>query len=116
MKLCHGAAVVLVGWYFIMPPTRFSRLPTGKNVVHMNIKAPLSRWQIVGRFDSIKECNEYADELRKTQRETENPNISAVEKNNEETTMNIRLAKSRCIDTDDPRLKGNKDTRDFGPN
>ena len=82
----------------------------------MNIKAPLSRWQIVGRFDSTEECNEYADELRKMQRETENPNISVVEKNNEETTMNIRLAQSRCIEADDPRLKGNKDIRDFDRN
>ncbi len=109
MTLRHAAALVLVGWYFIMPPARTSP----KGIVNMNIKAPLSRWQIVGRFDSIKDCNEYSDELRKMTREAENPNISPVEKRIEEGTMNILLANSQCIATDDPRIKGNPDTRDF---
>jgi len=108
MNLRHAAALALAGWYFIMPPTRINRLPKGNSVVNMDIKAPLSQWQIVGRFDSTKDCNEYPDQLRKMQRETENPNISAVEKRNEEATMNILLAKSRCNSTDDPRLKETK--------
>ena len=97
----HAAALALVGWYFIMPPTRTSP----KGIVNMDIKAPLSRWQIVGRFDSTKDCNESPDQLRKMQRETENPNISPVENRNEEGAMNILLAKSQCIASDDPRLK-----------
>ena len=109
MKPRHAAALALVGWYFILPPSRTSP----KGIVNMNTKAPLSRWQIVGRFDSTNDCNEYSDELRKAQRETENPNISPVEKRIEEGTMNILLANSQCIATDDPRIKGNPDTRAY---
>jgi len=116
MKLRHAAALALVGWFFVLPPTRFQRLPSGKTAVHMNPKAPLSRWQILGRFDSTEECYEYSNELRKVQHETDPPSISAVEEQDEETTMNVYLAKSQCIVTDDPRLKGNKDLRDFNRN
>ena len=101
MKPRHAAALALVGWYFMIPPAR-----TGpKGIVNMHAEAPLARWQIVGRFDSTKDCTQYSDQLRTMQRESENPNASAIEKRNEEATMNLVLAKARCIATDDPRLK-----------
>jgi hypothetical protein len=43
MKLPHAAALALVGWYLIVPPTPGTTLPMG-------------RWDHVGSFDNINDC------------------------------------------------------------
>jgi len=48
MKLRHGAALALVGWYLMMlPSTSSGRIQKG---------APLSHWYIFISFETKKEC------------------------------------------------------------
>lgn len=87
MKLCHAAALVLVGWYLMMPPLN-RNLPDG-----VDTDAPLSRWVYLGSFDTASECNEFA--LRSASEYK-----AAGDKESE-----ILMFLDRCIATDDPRLK-----------
>ena len=96
MKPRHAAALALVGWYLIAPPPR-----TVDDVI--DPKAPLSQWQIIGRFDTVKECYDYPAHLREIMRDF--PNISESERRKDEAAQNSLMAQSQCIPTDDPRLK-----------
>jgi hypothetical protein len=44
MKLCHAAAVALVGWYLMLPPVR----PDGS----VNANAPLLKWKTSKTYDT----------------------------------------------------------------
>ncbi|MGO9060944.1 MAG: hypothetical protein ACLQU2_26710 [Candidatus Binataceae bacterium] len=48
MELQHAAALALVGWYLMLPPW------IAQNRFDAN--APLSKWQISGRFDTAQDC------------------------------------------------------------
>jgi len=48
MKLRHAAALALVGWYLMMPPSTSSG--------RIQKDAPLSRWYIFTTFETKKEC------------------------------------------------------------
>jgi hypothetical protein len=102
MKPRHGAAIALVGWYLIAPPPRSS------DDVY-DPKAPLSEWQIVGRFDTIEDCHSYPDRLPAIMHGFyAEHHISESEERNDDAASKSLLAKSQCIATDDPRLKGAK--------
>jgi hypothetical protein len=47
MNLRHAAALALVGWYLMVPPTTHEIL---------DIKAPLSQWVYEGAFDKADDC------------------------------------------------------------
>ena len=47
MKLRHPAALALVGWYLMVPPSMGGKL---------DIKAPLSGWIDQGAFDRADDC------------------------------------------------------------
>jgi hypothetical protein len=101
MKFRGAAALALVGWYLIAPPPRSS-----DGVI--DPKAPLSYWQIVGRFDTLDECRTYPDRLPEIMRGfyADHPEISESDKRNDDAATKSSLAKSQCLTTDDPRLKG----------
>jgi hypothetical protein len=50
MKVRHTAALVLVGWYLMVTPPGYQ--PFGTN------QAPISRWALVGGFDSADQCDQ----------------------------------------------------------
>ncbi len=86
MKICHAAALTLVGWYLLMPPWYLNKREPSWD-------APISDWRINQSFDAADEC----EEVR-----------TYVKKNIDATTIAGRRAKaSVCVSTDDPRLKGN---------
>jgi hypothetical protein len=47
MNLRHAAALALVGWYLMVPPSTGGKLDT---------KAPLSQWINEGAFDRADDC------------------------------------------------------------
>jgi hypothetical protein len=49
MKPRHAAALVLVGWYLMMPPLSRDQPP--------GVDAPLSRWTQVGSLDTLEDCD-----------------------------------------------------------
>jgi hypothetical protein len=67
MKLSHAAALVLVGWYLMIPPIaldtsaqgrtdRFSR--TGDRGWIADTSAPLTDWTIKRKYIRIEDCQE----------------------------------------------------------
>ena len=80
----HAAALVLLGWYLLLPPF-------GPNEKAANTGAPFAQWEHNGSFDSASACEDAQakgrDFYRGDKREVE------------------RFVWGRCIASDDPRLK-----------
>lgn len=90
MRLRHGGALVLVGWYLMVPP--FS----AKRVLH---DTPLSGWQPVEHYSTLAECEEGKET---TVREL----IAFAKPQNLPRSYKIEaLRVAKCVATDDPRLK-----------
>lgn len=94
MKLCRVAALTLVGWFLMMPPT----IPgTGR----VNRDAPLSEWTIASRWPRSQGCETAKDRAHEAgmaaqadrPRARENPDLVCP-----------RCA-AVCVEDDDPRLK-----------
>ena len=90
MKLCHSAALTLVGWYLMTPS---STLPRG-----VAYKEPLRKWQIVRGFDTAEDCEDFLSTFFENSREKEALNML------EPAYRDYMFAE--CVATDDPRLKG----------
>ena len=93
MKLRHAAALALVGWYLMTPPT-------SKNKIHDDL--PLSQWEKVQSSDTESQCQDaltdlYNPSIDKRMRETTKPEAYKVFKR--------FMEDMRCVSTDDPRLK-----------
>jgi hypothetical protein len=117
MNLRHAAALALIGWYLMAPPLSKDGKP--------NLSAPLSQWNQTGGFDSAKACDNKRESRRKLAAEALNEvqqEMEALPPSNRPlsqsapkvyqddvfaSTFAVLVAASRCIATDDPRLKGN---------
>ena len=73
-NLRYAAALVLVGWYLMLPPIKLEPNP------YINFGAPLSQWFIESNYDSTTTC-----EL-------------------ERAALLVRMQSARCIAAEDPRL------------
>jgi hypothetical protein len=89
-KLRHGTALALAGWYLIAPPVKPCPGECGADRQQIDLRAPLSRWQLIESFDSAEICKQYEVELKLTA----STNIAWT-----------RAHQSECIASDDPRLK-----------
>ena len=97
MKLRH-AALVLAGWYLMMPPATNSS-------IGIDLGAPLSDWVMVESFDSARECKAAHADMMKGNLVGKAPqNATVTERKRAAIALSIRHA--RCIASDDPRLKG----------
>ena len=86
MRLRHVTALALVGWYLMAPPLVNDQSQPD---------APISRWTIIKSFDSAMECENRASELRQSSHVTELPT----------GPVKLRIFSTKCIVSDDPRLK-----------
>jgi hypothetical protein len=85
MKTCHAAALALIGWYLMLPPT------DGRVVYPA---APLADWINVGSYDSAKDCETaLSSDIGKALQIKEHPAVFDD------------AFHGKCIATDDPRLK-----------
>ena len=90
MKLRHAAALALVGWYLMVPPTENGQL---------NLHAPLNKWIIDSEYDSAGDCQDII------------AGWAALYPNIKEHHAALRKADIRpivngqCVATADPRLK-----------
>jgi len=92
MRRCHAAALALVVWYLLFPPTSHEH-PTG------DISAPLSKWQRrtisayrKNQFPDRQECESELNHLAKQIDPAQDPQTIAFYKH------------GQCIASDDPRL------------
>jgi hypothetical protein len=76
-----AAALTLVGWYLMVPPMHESGFWSRFGMRFGDTNAPLSRWSIVGTFNTVRECEAALSERTARQRE------------------------ARCVASDDSRLK-----------
>ncbi len=94
MKSCHAAALALVGWYLMIPPTSLSAVSESE---------PLSKWTVYQDYDSFQTCIVAKTELhRRGQRD---PSVKPSLQFPPEQLQ--RFLAADCIASDDPRLKGN---------
>ena len=86
MKIRHTAGIALVGWCLIMPPLSQDRQQVDK-------KAPFSRWDTVGTYQTATGCK--AELAKLTTLIAGNINLSVIQR---------RALAGKCIAADDPRL------------
>jgi hypothetical protein len=91
----HLAALALVGWTLMVPPPR----PVGDHF-ETNFYAPLSKWTRLRTFDLKSQCETERETYQ--QKPTGNLVIMLGAAEAQATTK-----ASKCVATDDPRLKGN---------
>ena len=97
MNLRHVAALALVGWYLMVPPSAFKVADLASKL------EPLWQWYQIGSFDSPNACEEgrrmmiykFMAELQR-----DSGNAGAVHGVD-------AFYYSECIASDDPRLKEN---------
>jgi len=87
MKFCHAAALALVGWYLMMPPTSRD-YPQGK------IDAPLAEWlKKPTAYRDKSECEHVLDKQ-----------IRLSNSHNKQIAVKF-YKQAQCVSADDPRLK-----------
>jgi len=94
----HATSLALVGWYFMAPP--FSALNDPR----------LSQWDIIGSFNTATACEKTREFMLD---KINDPQFQAWTKANAEKNGQIfdkkagdqRTLSSRCVSSDDPRLK-----------
>jgi hypothetical protein len=126
MKPRHAAALALVGWYLMVPfPDAPGQTP--------NFRATLSQWNQMGAFDTAVACDKERESRRKlaaealeqvkreiiedflrrnkaAQPSNRPPSKVPPKVHDDEVTAStdaLEVAASRCIASDDSRLKGN---------
>src|SRR5208282_3763695 len=91
MNLRHHVTVALVGWYLMMPP----------GSVEIAKKAPLSKWEIFGSYDTSAACSADVTKLwlqaggKFTAAQMANPKT-------QDELLGARYMAGACIATDDP--------------
>ena len=102
MSLSHAAALVLVGWYLMVPPAQ------NDNDVRYN--APIGQWTIEHVFDSAVECDvlRYRWRLRARKIWDADPKKLSPADGHLSVAKFRQLEACECIASDDPRLKGHK--------
>ena len=89
MRLRHAATLGLVGWYLLVPLTKDGRFDGS---------APLTNWQVLKSFGSSSDCeNGRRAILRGTDQPSDLLHVYA----------HYGAIRSRCIASDDQRLKEN---------
>jgi hypothetical protein len=100
MKPRHAAALALVGWYMLGPPIGADNL--------LKLNSPLSAWEQLGTYDTVRECQEWLTALQK--HPFSDAVVRGIQRDSHYTTLNpqqykVRLYASSCVEADDPRLK-----------
>jgi hypothetical protein len=87
MNFRDAAAIVLVGWYLMLPP----HLGWKGSLPTFSVDAQLGKWKVEGSFDKASECDH---ELKRR--------IMDCGK----CPLDSMWLSAQCVSTDDPRLKG----------
>ncbi len=122
MTLRHAAALVLVGWYLMVPPWVFKNAAV--SMWGLDTDAPLSKWTFEGSSDSAKQCEEAraerkyfeprANQARETMGAVEfqkaiRSNSASAAASLSDVREFLQAKEGQCIVADDSRLKGNAD-------
>ena len=87
----HAAALVMVGWYLMVPPPFGPVIP----------ETPLTQWTKWKTFDTAAKCEAARDqEVADSQKTLKDASASAAKK-----IVAWEFSSVQCVATDDPRLK-----------
>jgi hypothetical protein len=114
MKIRHLTATILIGWYLMFPPlvTR-----SGKIYMEPNVAAPLTEWRAAAlengtTLDSERICENSRSVLASNAKKLLLGAPANIEEKPLDTSERagtwvfaLEAIKSRCIASDDPRLK-----------
>lgn len=107
MNFRHSAALALVGWYLMVPPSTPAGL-TNPDATLINGSAPIAQWFIRSSYDSAQDCEtaKMSGMLAALQiiKDTEKFKVMR-EKDPYLALDTIEKATAQCVSTDDPRLK-----------
>jgi hypothetical protein len=132
MNLRHVAALALVGWYLMMPmvqkkkPGETANPPMGAKrsesdcgqlhylafEARVDPKAPLSKWMIGHYSDSMQDCQAFLNKIKSKDKSEGNAERGRDRKGIEVMGQTL-VASAKCVEGDDPRLKGNEEVREF---
>jgi hypothetical protein len=110
VRLRHAVTLSLLGWYLLLAPLRAQsiRARTSRPTVLfasdvLNLKAPLSKWQKKGIFDSERDCSNERRKLYNQQLADFRQATEPREKRNLSYEM-FRSRHAKCVASDDPRF------------
>lgn len=122
MKPRHAAALALVGWYLMVPPSPYRSDGDTRPLSQI----PISDWQTEHVYDSAQDCDQVLSKWHKIAADVEkethefraaakkNPKTGLLEAPGLKTPLMSKTTPEQlwfyenadCIATDDPRLKG----------
>jgi hypothetical protein len=97
MKPRHAAALVLVGWYLMMPPPYGPKTNPGA--------APLGQWTVFGRYDSARECSDERTKMIRVQSMALLSDLVEGVSDANRPSLSLDFKHAQCIASDDPSLK-----------
>jgi hypothetical protein len=114
MKINCATVIILIGWYLMLPP-----LVNRSGVLYMqpNVSAPLTEWRAADlqtgtTLDSAQTCEDIRSKMTSAAKKFALDAPTDIENMPMETSEQagkwifaLEIAKSRCIASDDPRLK-----------
>ena len=96
MRTCYTAALVLLGWYLMLPP----RL--AEHTFTFDTHAALSKWYFVSFYGSANDCEESRGEFNSRWINAISHRASQLAISDIEQWQ----AAEKCVSNDDPRLEG----------
>jgi hypothetical protein len=102
MLCCAWPTQAANRWYLMAPPFYSFEDPLGSGNFRMVDDVPLAKWSRIGSFDSADACEQSRQDLiRFLTREDQNPtfSIKGAMLNRDRSLL------SKCVSSDDPRVK-----------
>jgi hypothetical protein len=96
MKLRHAAALALMGWYLMVPP--LVNAP-----YKVDTEALLTSWKVSQTFDTREECDKSLLAAHAKYKPTATDPIGTIKKGTR--AFALQMTFTRCVSSDDPRLK-----------
>jgi hypothetical protein len=97
MKTGHAAALVLVGWYLMVPP--LVNAP-----YKIDTEAPLASWKLYKKFDSSEDCNKFLSSAQARYKPTATAPSGSIKRGTR--AFALQMVFGQCVSSDNPRLKG----------
>lgn len=99
--LSHAAAFALAGWFLMIPPA------SPKSPSQADANVPLSKWQTLAPFDDAASCEKIRGVLLNFARKKVAESADAPQEHRTKVLLKYsKVASSRCVDANDPGLKG----------
>jgi hypothetical protein len=98
-----------VGWYLIGPPIRFPK----HDEAYLDEQAEYRDWKVFFSFKTQDQCEATRNHIARVTRRGEQiifPNNFPHPRDSDNATWLAQQADVECIASDDPRLKGKKET------